>query len=202
MRKDGGSAQLPLKGVIFDLDGTLVIQELDFEAMRREIGLPPGTPLLEAVEQLPPAEQQAAHAVLQRHERAAAQTATLNPGVREFLSWLDERGIRRAVLSRNMREAVDLVLARCGLTFDPVLAREDAPYKPSPDGLLQICTTWGFAPYEVAMVGDYLYDLQAGRNAGTRTALVTHGKSWPFEHLADVTFATFEEIPGDLRTWF
>ena len=39
-----------VRGVVFDLDGTLVVQELDFDAMRREIGLPPGTPLLEALE--------------------------------------------------------------------------------------------------------------------------------------------------------
>ena len=75
-----------------------------------------------------------------------------------------------------MREAVEKVLRRCGLTFDLVLAREDAPYKPSPEGLWQICAAWGMTPAEVLMVGDYLYDLQAGRSAGTRTALVTHGR--------------------------
>jgi phosphoglycolate phosphatase-like HAD superfamily hydrolase len=43
---------MPIRGVVFDLDGTLVSQELDFEAIRREIGLPTGTPLLEALRQL------------------------------------------------------------------------------------------------------------------------------------------------------
>jgi HAD superfamily hydrolase (TIGR01509 family) len=190
-----------VRGVVFDLDGTLVVQELDFEAMRREIGLPPGTPLLEAVERLDGTGRERAVAVLRRHELAAAETAALNPGVAGFLDWLAGRGVRRAVLSRNMREAVLKVLRRCGLSFDLVVAREDAPYKPSPEGLRQICAAWGLAPAEVLMVGDYLYDLQAGRGAGTRTALVTHGRSLPFADLADVTFATFEDMPAVVYGW-
>ncbi len=192
----------PVRGVVFDLDGTLVVQELDFEAMRREIGLPSGTPLLEAVAGLHGAEREAAVAVLRRHELAAAETARLNPGVLAFLDWLTQRGVRQAVLSRNMREAVLKVLHRCGVSFELVLAREDAPYKPSPEGLWQICTTWGMAPGQIAMIGDYLYDLQAGKSAGTRTALVTHGRSLPFAHLADVAFASFEDVPDALRHWF
>jgi HAD superfamily hydrolase (TIGR01509 family) len=190
-----------VRGVVFDLDGTLIVQELDFEAMRREIGLPSGTPLLEAVERLHGPARDTAVAVLRRHEMAAAETARLNPGVADFLEWLAERGVRRAVLSRNMREAVVKVLGRCGMGFDLVLAREDAPYKPSPEGLWQICAAWGLAPAEVLMVGDYLYDVQAGRSAGTRTALVTHGRALPFAELADVAFASFEDVPDVLRRW-
>ncbi len=190
-----------VRGVVFDLDGTLVVQELDFEAMRREIGLPTGTPLLEALERMDGDARTAAVAVLRRHELAAAETARLTPGVAAFLDDISARGIRRAVLSRNMREAVEKVLRRCGLTFDLVLAREDAPYKPNPEGLWQICAAWGLAPDEVLMVGDYLYDIQAGRRAGTRTALVTHGRDLPFAHLADVAFASFEDLPAALRRW-
>src|SRR5438128_7620580 len=90
-----------IRGVVFDLDGTLVLQELDFEAMRREIGIPSGTPLLEALETLSGDQLAAAWAILQRHERTAALAARLNPGVAEFLSWLDARAVRRGILSRN-----------------------------------------------------------------------------------------------------
>jgi len=188
--------------VVFDLDGTLVVQELDFDAMRREIGLPTGTPLLEALERMDAAGREAAVAVLRRHELVAAETARLNPGVAAFLDWLAECDVRRAVLSRNMREAVVKVLRRCGLSFELVLASEDAPYKPSPEGLWQICAAWGMAPAEVLMIGDYLYDVQAGRSAGTRTALVTHGRALPFAHMADVAFSSFEDVPDALRRWF
>ncbi len=49
------------------------------------------------------------------------------------------------------------------------------------------------------MVGDYLYDLEAGRSAGTRTALLTHGRDWPFAHLADWTLTTLAELPAVIQ---
>jgi HAD superfamily hydrolase (TIGR01549 family) len=193
---------MPIRGVVFDLDGTLVSQELDFEAIRRELGAPTGTPLLEHLEGLAVAHRDDAWSILDRHERNAAERAELHPGVREFVAWLDGRGLRRGVLSRNSRRSVRTVLERVGLTFDPVVAREDAPFKPNPDGLWQICEAWQVAPGEVLMIGDYLYDLQAGRSAGTKTALVTHGRKWHFADLADVTFPNFRELPDFWAAWF
>jgi len=190
-----------VRAVVFDLDGTLVVEQLDYDAIRRELGFPPCQPLLEGIAVLPEAEQFLAHAVLHRHEQAAALTARLNSGVLAFLDWLDARGVRRALFSRNSRAAVGVVLERCGLRFDLVVAREDGPHKPSPHGLLHICSAWKLPPAEVLMIGDYLYDIQAGVQAGTRTALVTHGRSLPFEDQADLSFANFEAIPEVLRDW-
>jgi phosphoglycolate phosphatase-like HAD superfamily hydrolase len=87
------------------------------------------------------------------------------------------------------------------LQFATVMAREDGPHKPDPHGLRQICGLWELSPGEVVMIGDYLYDIQAGAEAGVRTALVTHGRELPYAHLADLAFAGFEEIPETLREW-
>jgi HAD superfamily hydrolase (TIGR01549 family) len=183
-----------LRGVVFDMDGTLVRQELDFEAIRREIGLPTGTPLLEALEALAEAERGSAWTILNRHEQSAAALAELIPGVTDFLDWLDGHGVRRAVLTRNSRSSAETVLARCGLTgFDPVVAREDGPFKPHPAGVWRACEAWGVPPDSVLMLGDYLYDIQAGRRAGSRTALLTHGRTWPFAAEADFVFSGFHE---------
>lgn len=193
---------MPIRGVVFDMDGTLVSQELDFEAIRREIGLPPGTPLLEALRDLGEAERNRAEAILDGHERAAAERASVFAGIPEFIAWLDERRIRRAVLTRNSRRAAETVLARCGMSFYPVVAREDGPPKPSPAGIWRICDAWALPPGDVLTIGDYLFDIEAGRQAGTRTALVTHGREWHFAHLADVTFPNFRELPDWQTGWF
>ena len=37
------------RGVIFDLDGTLIDSQLDFDAMRRDMQFPAGEPILESV---------------------------------------------------------------------------------------------------------------------------------------------------------
>ncbi len=190
-----------LRGVVFDLDGTLIIQTLDFDAMRREIGLPLGSPILESLERMEAADRKRALTILLRHERAAAEAAAVLPGVTSFLDWLEAHGVQRGLLSRNARECIDRVLERCGLHFDQVIAREDAPYKPDPRGLWQICEAWQVRPSEVLMVGDFLYDIQVGRNAGTRTALITHGHTVDFADHADIVFATFEELTEMLREW-
>jgi phosphoglycolate phosphatase len=190
-----------IHGVVFDLDGTLVEEQHDYEAIRRDLGVPIGTPLLEAVERMADREQALARQVLHRHEQTAANTARLNPGVTAFLDWLDTRGVRRALFSRNSRSAVDVVLKRCELRFQTVVTREDGPYKPNPHGLLHICSCWSLPPENVLMIGDYLYDLLAGRQAGTRTALVTHGRTLPFADLADLVFPSFEDVPEALLGW-
>jgi HAD superfamily hydrolase (TIGR01549 family) len=193
---------MPIRGVVFDLDGTLVSQELDFEAIRREIGLPSGTPLLEALRELEREQRLQAEAILDRHERLAAERANVFEGIPEFLAFLESRRIRRAVLTRNSRRAAETVLTRCGLVLDPIVAREDGPPKPDPAGVWQICTAWDLPPRDVLTIGDYLFDIEAGRQAGTRTALVTHGRDWPFAHLADVTFPSFRELPAWQAGWF
>src|SRR5438128_2539107 len=100
----------------------------------------------------------------------------------------------RVGLTRNSRSVAEAVLARCGLaTFDPVVTRNDAPFKPQPEGLWRICKAWGVEPPEVLMLGDYVYDIQVGRNAGARTALLTRGRDWPFAAEADWAIATFAE---------
>jgi HAD superfamily hydrolase (TIGR01509 family) len=199
MRRNGEGGRV--RGVVFDLDGTLVVEQLDYDAIRRELGFAPRLPLLEGIAALPEAKQILAHGVLHRHEQAAAATATLNPGVNAFLAWLDARGVRRALFSRNSRAAVTVALERCGLCFDLVVAREDGPHKPNPHGLVHICAAWDLPPVAVLMIGDYVYDIQAGIQAGTRTALVTHGRNLPFADQADLAFANFEAIPEVLRDW-
>lgn len=185
-----------LHGVIFDLDGTLVHQHLDFEVIRREIGLPSQTPLLEALDGMSLPHMTSAFSVIERHEQAAAETAEALPGVGQFLARLDERGLRRAVLTRNSRASALAVLARCALTgFDPVVSRDDARFKPHPDGIWKICAAWGVPPESVLMVGDYRYDIEAGQAAGSRTALITHGRDLPFAADADLVLASFEDIP-------
>ncbi len=188
-----------LRGVIFDLDGTLVDSRLDFEVIRREMGLPAGVPILEAVAQTESAaERDRLQAILHRHELAGAEQATLFDGVPEFLQWLETKGLPRAVLTRNSRASTDIVLARLGLQFDRVLTREDAPPKPDPAGLLLISQAWNIRPAELLFCGDYLFDLEAGSRAGMVTALFAPVELPNFAIQADYILKHFR----DAAAWF
>ncbi|MEX0713287.1 MAG: HAD-IA family hydrolase [Pirellulales bacterium] len=163
----------PIRGLIFDLDGTLVDSGLDFELMRSEMGLKPGRPLLEALAELDPARADECRLILSRHERDGALRATLMPGVHAFLNTIAGLGLRQAVLTRNSREAALATLDRLGLDFDPIVARDDAPAKPDPAAIWKICEVWGLPREQVAMIGDFYFDIEAGRRAGVRTVLYT-----------------------------
>lgn len=164
----------PPRAVIFDLDGTLTEPLLDFEAMRREIGIAPGLPILEALEGSSAAERARAEEILRRHELAAIEAAVLSDGCLELLALLAERRIPAAILTRNMRDAVAAFTRRFQLAFVAVYTREDGPPKPSPHGAQLLCRAMGVPAAETLAVGDYKYDVIAARGAGCRTALVRH----------------------------
>jgi len=160
------------RAVIFDLDGTLTEPVLDFDAIRAEIGLPEKVPILEYLDQLTVGERARAEAVMLRHERAAIAQATLADGCADLLGHLREREIPIAILTRNVREVVETFARMFTFQFHAVYTREDGPPKPSPEGALSLCRAMGVAPAHTLAVGDYKYDVMAGRDAGCRTVLV------------------------------
>ena len=95
---------MTLRGIIFDMDGTLVDSGLDFDAIRRDIGLPEKHPILEGVEAIPEGpERERALEILHRHEHDGALRATPFPGVAELLDRREQLPLRRGVLTRNSR---------------------------------------------------------------------------------------------------
>ena len=186
-----------LRCVIFDLDNTLVDSSLDFARIKREIGT--DQPILEHRATVDEAEQRRIDEILDRHESASAETCALLEGARELLGFLEARGIRTALLTRNSRKAVRTVLTRHGLRFDSVLSREDGPPKPSPEPVLRICDELNVCPRDCIMVGDYLFDIQAGQAAGTRTMLLDGPNRGRFEIAADYEVADLGEALETIR---
>jgi HAD superfamily hydrolase (TIGR01509 family) len=182
-----------LKLVIFDLDGTLLDSPLDFDAIRAEIGLPAGRPILEALDHLPPADRTRAEAVIDRHESEAVRASRLFPGAADLVARLRTRGLRVALLTRNTRASVEAACRRHGLTFDAAVTREDLAPKPSPDGVRHLMDACGAGPHETVVVGDFRFDVEAGAAAGVRTVAVTPAPTdwsaeatWRAEDLAAV----------------
>ncbi len=185
--------------VIFDMDGTLTRPYLDFPRIRAEIGLP--EPLLENMLLLPEGpERDRAFAILQRFEDDAAANSELNDGALEILEFLRGRDVKAALVTRNSRRSVARVLEKHGLAFDLVVTREDAPVKPRPEPLQLICGRLGVAPERTLMLGDFKYDVVAGRAAGTATALLTNGG--PPKHLPDAPPDHVLSRLSDLRGLF
>jgi HAD superfamily hydrolase (TIGR01509 family) len=192
-----------IRGIVFDMDGTLVDSQLDFDAMRREMELPAELPILEAVKSLPAKHAERCQAILHRHELEGAERATLLPGVAELLAELPARGIRTAIATRNSRSITAITQSKLRLAVDFALTRDDGPVKPDPWAVLHACQRWQLSPAEVVVIGDYKFDVECGRAAGCRTVLLTHPHdpaAYANHEQADLLLTSLAEFE-QLLTW-
>jgi HAD superfamily hydrolase (TIGR01509 family) len=187
-----------IRAILFDLDNTLVDSQLDFDAMRRDMGLPAGLSILEAIERLEPGRAGRCREILHEHELAGAQRATLLPGVAALWAAIGERGLHRGIVTRNSRSVAAATLANVGLACELVLTRDCGPVKPDPWPVLFACRTWAISPAEAVVVGDYRFDIESGRAAGARTVLLTHTcdpANYRNDEQADLVLSSLCEYP-------
>ena len=118
------------------------------------------------------------------------------PGVPETLRSL--RDYRKAVISNKFRSISLQVLEKLELSqhFDEVTGVDTFPErKPSPLPVLRVLDRFAAKPEEALIVGDSIYDIRAGRAAGTKTVAVTYGYGAPgFSDDADFIITDFPQL--------
>lgn len=192
------AACLPYAHWVFDLDGTLTVAVHDFAAIRRELEIPDGSDILGHLSSLPLRDSQALHGRLQQIEDQLAVATRAAAGAQLLLEHLRSRGAKMGILTRNTRENAIRTLELIGLDyfFEPehILGRDDAAPKPEPDGIFHLARIWETTPEATVMVGDYQYDLQAGRAAGSLTIHVDKTRNFRWPELADIQVAALNEL--------
>lgn len=184
------------RGVVFDLDGTLIDSPLCYKHIRRELGIPEGEYILEHLERLPADVRDPKLVALEQIERVAAAAATLIDGVSQILADLREQNVLMGIFTRNCRSATQIALRQLNVQVDMIVTREDAPPKPNPDGMKLFLSAWGFTAPEILFVGDVKFDIECGRHAGVRTALFTNGDKCADSFQADFVFSHYRNFPS------
>jgi HAD superfamily hydrolase (TIGR01509 family) len=187
---------MPIKAVIFDLDGTITQPYFDFDAIREEMGLARDSgPILELMEKMPAQQRQDVEKILHYHEQKAVRESKLNANAKQTLSALRAAGIRIGVLTRNKRSNALAIARKHNLKFDTVIGREDGPVKPDAFGVLQICERFGVEPGETLLVGDYLFDLLCAKAAGAVAVLLAnHNRADEFVEHADFCIKNISQV--------
>lgn len=155
------------------MDGTLTMPIHDFNDIRRQLGIKENTPILEAIKQMPKDQAVAVNSRLHDIEMKIASLARPQPGAESLLQDLAKNGCRLGIVTRNDEDIAQATLTASGLDqffeVDHVIGRETCAPKPEPDGVLHLLSKWRASPRHTVMVGDYLYDIEAGKRAGVRT---------------------------------
>jgi HAD superfamily hydrolase (TIGR01509 family) len=158
-----------IRGVVWDLDGTLTVPILDFARMRQRTGILTGD-LLEHADA-------AAMAIIEEMEAEAAANMQLQHRCLDILGHVhDTLQLPMAILTRNSAASAQRFVTAVAekVHFAHVLSRDHPPFKPSPHNLLKMAATWRCPPHELLMVGDARDDVLAGWRAGTKTILIAN----------------------------
>ncbi len=185
---------------IFDMDGTLTVAIHDFDAIREALGLRQGRPILEQLAEMPQSQAAPLSNRLDEIELKLVRRAKPQTGARDLLVALRDRGASLGVLTRNSHENALGTLEVCGLAkfFEPehVLGRESCEVKPSADGIRLLLAAWSAPREQAVMVGDYLFDLVAGRDAGTATVYLDPTERFEYAENADVCVKDLQQLAG------
>lgn len=188
---------------LFDMDGTLTNSMHDFDAMRTDLGLPAGVPILEALAAMEPEAAAIKHRELDEMELRMAADATPQPGSVELLEHLQASGAKVGIVTRNGRQIADVTLQACALNGyfneQTIISRDCCTPKPDPAGVQLLLARWQGAAEDAVMVGDYLFDLEAGRNGGVSTVHmdITGEFAWP--DMTDFSVKSLPELHAHLR---
>jgi phosphoglycolate phosphatase len=191
------SRPLPVRTVIFDVDGTLVDSLEAYRVVAELAATPLGLMITPGVvrhalntgqnfwEMLLPADQpdraemirQLRNEAVRHWPQVLRDHGRVFPGLRQTLEILQSRGMRLGIVTGS-REGVFQPLREHGLMdfFAAVVTGKDVQRrKPDPEGLLKCVAALRGEPSEAVYVGDTPLDVQASRAAGMASVAVLSG---------------------------
>jgi 2-phosphoglycolate phosphatase len=214
----------PIRGVLFDLDGTLIdsapdlagaanrlradhgLEPLPLEALRPMVGsgargmvgvafgVAPGEPRFEALRD----------AFLAHYEAGLLERTGPFDGVADLLSALEAAGIAWGIVTNKATRFTAPIVAGLGLAqrASVVVCGDTTPHsKPHPEPLLHAARALGVAPEHVAYVGDDLRDAQAARAAGMPMLAATWGYLGQGEPVHDWGADALVDAPSQVLDW-
>lgn len=212
------------RGVLFDLDGTLLDTAPDLvdslnelraslgrdalvagqlapvlasgspALIRHGFGLRPGSDDFEALQER----------FLAIYQRRLAERTRPYDGIPELLATLERHELPWGVVTNKPRWLTQPLLEALGLYTRAacVIAGDDMPRsKPDPAGIELACQRLGVTPAQSVMVGDHARDVEAGHRAGTLTLVALFGYIAAGDRVAHWGADGLIARPDGIRRW-
>lgn len=206
---------MPVKLVIFDLDGTLIdaygaiVNSFNYTMRRLSFPSQSALAIKKAVgwgdENLlkpfiPGSVLKKALSIYRAHHKTALlEDSKLMPHAQRLLSRLKKHGVKLAVAS-NRPTKFSLILLRhlkIKKYFDYCLCADKLKFgKPHPEILNKIIKIMGVKKSQAFYVGDMAIDAEAGRRAGIKTIVVLGGSSSELEIKREKPFRVLRGLSG------
>ena len=188
-----------LKGIVFDLDGTLVNSlKATFDGFNhtfQAFGAPVLTPH-QIMEHFGPGERQIFEKILgiehglkaqklyHDYTRSRMHESPLFEGIHDVLNTCHRLNLPTSIVTGRGRDGTKIILEHHGLLdrFVSVICHEDvSSSKPSPEGILKATQLMNLDPTQIAYVGDMWVDIRAAKRAGSHAISVAWDPIHDFE---------------------
>lgn len=183
---------MSIRTILFDLDGTLIDtneliissfthtieQYADRPYDRAEILDFIGPPLKDSLRKVNPNKVEEMVDTYRKHNiENHNRYVKAYDGVEETIRTLKEQGYKLGIVTTKMRNTVHMGLELTNLDglFETIITLDDVRNaKPHPEPIVKALNNIGSKASKALMVGDNTHDIEAGQNAGTKTA----GVAW------------------------
>ncbi len=189
---------MPIKGVIFDVDGTLLdtigdlaycvntvlsrhnFDEHPVEAYTQFIGDGVEVLLQRATGGSVPVDEitSLVQEFKQEYAKNWSRSTRIYDGIVDCLQWLSHNNIKISVFSNKSHEFTVKMVEHFfpDIPFCVILGlQESIPRKPDPKGAIMIADSMGINLHDIAMIGDSVTDIQIAQNCGMYSIAVSWG---------------------------
>lgn len=186
-----------LKGVIFDMDGTIVDAPYDWKKIKSDL-VNQDKPILSFLKSLKEPERSEKWKILEEYEDKATKKAVLKDGIPDLLDFLTEKGVRKVLVTNNSRRNVTFLLNKFKLRFDYVISRESGLWKPSGAPFIAVMERLKLRREECCVIGDSHFDIKAAVEAKILKIFILNRDRDKFDGTKAEVFDSVKELKKKL----
>ncbi|KYR02952.1 hypothetical protein DLAC_00435 [Tieghemostelium lacteum] len=190
-----------IKGIIFDLDGTLTVPCMNFQILRERLGISQGIDVLREIKKWDTVENKRAHKIIYEFELEARNIMQIQSGTINLLEFMEQNKLLKAIHSRNSLENIKYFVDHVKpYKFDHLVGRDESVEpKPHPSGSHEISKNLNLQPDQFLFVGDSIDDVTTSKSFGSISCLLLNETNRKHATSADFSVESFTELQNLLR---